>query len=62
MLVLVFILQYVIGVVIDFWPRTEAGGWDRAGYFWAMGGTLGLQALVILWAWRLFSMRKGGRA
>jgi len=62
MLVLVFILQYVIGVVIDLWPRTAAGGWDRAGYFWAMGGTLALQALVILWAWRLFSMWKGERA
>jgi len=49
-------------VVIDLWPRTAAGGWDRAGYFWAMGGTLALQALVILWAWRLFSMWKGERA
>jgi MFS family permease len=52
MLVLVFLLQYLIGAIIDLWPRTAAGGWDAAGYGWAMGVTLLLQAGTILWAWR----------
>lgn len=52
MLVLVFVLQYVIGAIIDLWPRTASGGWDAAGYGWAMGLTLLLQAATILWAWR----------
>lgn len=58
MLVLVFILQYAIGLVIDLWPLTEAGGWAAVGYSWAMGGTLALQALAILWAWRLYMILK----
>ncbi len=62
MLVMVFILQYVIGVIIDLWPRTVSGGWDSAGYFWAMGGTLALQAFTILWAWRLHAFRRGALA
>jgi len=52
MLVLVFILQYVIGAIIDLWPRLESGGWNSAGYFWAMGLTLVIQFVTILWAWR----------
>ncbi len=52
MLVLVFVLQYVIGAIIDLWPRTEAGGWATAGYGWAMGLTASLQAMALLWAWR----------
>lgn len=59
MLVLVFILQYVIGAIIDLWPRTASGGWDAAGYAWAMGLTLALQAGTILWAWRLHAFRRG---
>ncbi|WP_431303084.1 MFS transporter [Sediminicoccus sp. BL-A-41-H5] len=62
MLVLVFILQYVIGAIIDFWPRTASGGWDAAGYAWAMGLTLALQAGTILWAWRLHAFRRGALA
>ena len=52
MLVLVFVLQYAIGQVLDLWPRTAAGGWDARGYGWALGATLALQALAVLWAWR----------
>jgi len=63
MLVLVFILQYVIGLMIDIWPRLASGGWDSAGYFWAMGLTLLIQALTILWAWRGHALvLKGARA
>ncbi|MCX8133524.1 MAG: MFS transporter [Roseococcus sp.] len=52
MLVLVFVLQYAIGAILDLWPRTASGGWDAAGYAWAMGLTVLLQALSLLWAWR----------
>ncbi|WP_165585250.1 MFS transporter [Roseococcus sp. SYP-B2431] len=52
MLVLVFLAQIAIGAILDLWPRTAEGGWNAAGYGWAMGLTLGLQALVVLWAWR----------
>ena len=44
MLVMVFILQYVIGAIIDLWPQTASGGWHATGYAWAMGLTLALQA------------------
>lgn len=49
MLALVFVLQSAIGVVLDLWPRTAAGGWDPAGYAWAMGLTLALQAGTVAW-------------
>jgi len=62
MLVLVFTLQYAIGAILDLWPTTQAGGWDAAGYGWAMGGTLVLQAATIFWAWRANSMLPGSRA
>jgi MFS family permease len=52
MLVLVFVLQYGIGQVLDLWPRNAADGWDARGYGWALAATLLLQALVVLWAWR----------
>ena len=39
-------------MIIDIWPRLASGEWDSAGYFWAMGLTLLIQALTILWAWR----------
>jgi predicted MFS family arabinose efflux permease len=62
MLVMVFILQYVIGAIIDLWPQTASGGWHAAGYAWAMGLTLALQAFTILWAWRLHAFRRGALA
>ncbi len=49
MLVVVFFLQNVIGWILDFWPRTAAGGWDPAGYGWAMGLSAALQAAAIIW-------------
>lgn len=52
MLVMVFIMQYVIGAILDLWPQTAAGGWDPAGYAWAMGLTATMQAVTLLWAWR----------
>jgi MFS family permease len=49
MLALVFLLQTVIGLILDLWPRTAAGGWDPAGYAWALGLTLALQAAAVAW-------------
>lgn len=49
MLALVFVLQNAIGWILDLWPRTEAGGWDPAGYGWAIGVTLLLQAASVGW-------------
>lgn len=52
MLVLVFLLQNAIGWILDLWPRTASGGWDAAGYGWALGMTLALQAAAALWMLR----------
>ena len=52
MLVLVFLAQIAIGAILDLWPRTAEGGWNAAGYGWAMGLTLGLHSAFVLWAWR----------
>jgi predicted MFS family arabinose efflux permease len=62
MLVLVFITQYAIGAILDLWPRTASGGWDAAGYAWAMGLTLTLQAGALLWAWRAGALLPASRA
>lgn len=56
MLVLVFLLQNAIGWILDLWPRTEAGGWNAAGYGWALGLTLALQAAAAL---RMLRPEKG---
>ena len=52
MLATTFLLQAGIGWILDLWPRTASGGWDARGYAWALGLTLGLQALTALWALR----------
>lgn len=62
MLVLVFVLQYVIGAILDLWPRTASGGWDATGYAWAMGLTALLQAASLFWAWRAASTLPASRA
>lgn len=49
MLAIVFVLQGLIGAGLDLWPRLPDGGWNPAGYAWAMAGTIILQALVIGW-------------
>jgi len=52
MLAFVFLLQNVIGWILDFWPRTASGGWDRAGYGCAFATTILLQIAVVGWmAW-----------
>ena len=49
MLAFVFLLQNAIGWILDLWPRTAAGGWNTAGYGWAMGMTVVLQAAAVVW-------------
>lgn len=49
MLALVFVLQNAIGAILDLWPRTATGGWDPAGYGWALALTLAMQAGSALW-------------
>lgn len=52
MLVMVFLLQIVIGAILDLWPRNAAGGWNSAGYGWALALTLGIHGAFVLRAWR----------
>ena len=53
-----FLLQSLIGWILDLWPRSASGGWDPAGYFWAMLLSMAMQVFALLWAWR-FLQRKG---
>ena len=53
-----FLMQSLIGWILDLWPRTASGGWDEAGYFWAMLLSMAMQVAALLWAWRHLS-RKG---
>jgi MFS family permease len=49
MLLLVFLLQNLIGVVLDQFPQPSPGHWNPTGYSWAMGLTLALEALTVAW-------------
>ena len=40
-----FLVQAVAGWILDLWPRTASGGWDPAGYSWALALTAILQAI-----------------
>jgi len=46
-----FVLQTIIGRILDLWPRVDGGGWDRRGYVCAMALSLGMQAFAVIWAW-----------
>ncbi len=41
-----FVLQAAVGWVLDFWPRTAAGGWDPRGYSAALAFSLVLQLVI----------------
>ncbi len=49
MLVMVFVLQSAIGWVLDFWPRTAAGGWDPQAYSAALALTFAVQCAAVGW-------------
>jgi MFS family permease len=40
-----FLVQAVAGWILDLWPRTASGGWDPAGYSWALALTAVLQTI-----------------
>ena len=42
-----FVLQSLIGVILDLWPRNAADGWDAHGYSWALALSVGVQLLVV---------------
>jgi hypothetical protein len=48
-----FVVQYVIGAIIDLWPTTPTGGYPAQAYQVAFGVFLGLQAAALIWyLWR----------
>jgi len=61
MLVVVFFLQNAIGWILDWWPRTADDGWDPVAYGWAMGLTVVLQAVCVLWMVTAFPGDRKGR-
>ncbi len=44
-----FLGQYLIGWVMDLFPRQPGGGYAGAAYDWAFGGVLALEILGLLW-------------
>jgi predicted MFS family arabinose efflux permease len=44
-----FVIQFVIGAIIDMWPATQAGGYAPQAYQVAFGLVLGLQAVALMW-------------
>jgi MFS family permease len=51
-----FLTQYLMGAVIDHWPRTAAGGYAPEGYFAAFGG--GFALVVVTLAWYVVPLRQ----
>jgi len=44
-----FLGQYLIGGVMDLFPRQPSGGYAGAAYDWAFGGILALEILGLMW-------------
>ena len=44
-----FAVQYAVGVVLDLWPKTAAGGYAPGGYQVALGLCLAAQSLALVW-------------
>ena len=44
-----FLVQYLIGAIIDLWMATPAGGYAPQAYQVALGLTLGLQVVALIW-------------
>jgi predicted MFS family arabinose efflux permease len=49
MFVVAFATQWLSGVIIGLFPRTEQGGYDPVSYSWALGTFLALQLLALVW-------------
>lgn len=55
-----FVLQWIIGVIINQWPAAE-GGYSQVGYTTALTGTVMLQAVGFIWLalnWRHLESRE----
>jgi len=44
-----FLVQYMIGAIIDLWPATQAGAYPPQAYQASFGLFLGLQAVALVW-------------
>lgn len=44
-----FSVQWGVGVIIDFWPLTESGGFHPEGYRWAFGIVAAIQIVALAW-------------
>ena len=44
-----FSVQWGVGVIIDFWPLTESGGFHPDGYRWAFGIVAAIQVVALIW-------------
>lgn len=44
-----FLFQWGVGLVINLWPVTEAGGYEPAAYQAGFGAVLAIQAIAMLW-------------
>jgi sugar phosphate permease len=53
-----FLGQYLIGWVMDLFPRQPGGGYAASAYDWAFGGLLALEILGLLWF--LYAQRRAG--
>ena len=42
-----FVLQALIGALLDWWPRTATGGWDPRGYSAALALSVAIQIIVV---------------
>jgi hypothetical protein len=56
-----FLVQYMIGAIIDLWPTTPAGAYPPQAYQAGFGLFLGLQVLALVW-YLLAPPRQGATA
>ena len=55
-----FAAQWVIGLIIDFWPQTASGGYNASGYRAGFGLIMALQLIAA--SWYFFSTRRKSNA
>ncbi|QQS12918.1 MAG: MFS transporter [Rhodospirillales bacterium] len=45
----IFVAQWLMGVILDMWPRTASGGYDPRGYTYAFGLFVVLEVVSLAW-------------
>jgi MFS family permease len=45
---LAFLLQAMVGWILDLWPRTASGGWHPDGYSWALAVSAVMHGLAVM--------------